>query len=63
LTYLEYFPRNKGGNFEIPAGVNIGVQCEFEYEIQPTKNGSMARLVDIVPIQKMRLSIEPDVVG
>ena len=49
--------------FEIPAGVNIGVQCEFEYEIQPTKNGSMARLVDIVPIQKMRLSIEPDVVG
>ena len=48
--------------FEIPAGVDIGAQCDFEYEIQPTKNGSMARLVDITPIQKMRISIAPDVI-
>jgi len=48
--------------FDIPAGVEVGVQCDFEYEIQPTKNGSMARLVDITPIQKMRLNIVPDVV-
>lgn len=48
--------------FDIPAGVDVGTQCEFEYEIQPTKSGSMARLVDIIPLQKMRLTITPDVV-
>ena len=48
-------------NFEIPAGVEVGVKCDFEYEIQPTKNGSMARLVDITPITKMRVNIVPDI--
>lgn len=47
--------------FEIPEGVNVGTKCEFEYDIQPTKNGSMARLVDIMPIQKLRIDIAPDV--
>ena len=49
-------------NFDIPAGVDVGVKCEFEYEIQPTKNGSIARLVDILPITKMCVNIVPDVV-
>ena len=45
--------------FEIPAGVEVGVQCEFEHELQPTKNGTIARLVDIVPLQKMSINIAP----
>ena len=48
-------------NFDLPAGVEVGTQCEFEYELQPTKNGTMARLVDITPLQKMRVTIVPDV--
>lgn len=48
-------------NFDIPSGVDVGVQCEFEYELQNTKNGTMARLVDIIPLCKMRISIAADV--
>ncbi len=47
--------------FDIPEGVNVGVQCDFEYEVFQTKNGSGARLVDITPIQKMRIEFSPDV--
>ena len=47
--------------FDIPAGVDPGVQCDFEYEVFQTKSGSAARLLDITPIQKMRFIIEPDV--
>lgn len=47
--------------FDIPSGVEVGVQCEFEYELQNTKNGTFARLVDVVPLCKMRVSIAPDV--
>ena len=43
--------------FEIPAGVGVGVYCDFEYEIQQTRNGAMARLVDILPIKPMLVDI------
>ena len=43
--------------FEIPAGVKKDMYCEFEYEIQQTRNGAMARLVDIIPIKPMIVDI------
>ena len=30
--------------------VEIGMYCEFEYDIRQTKSGAMARLVDVQPI-------------
>jgi len=39
--------------FDIPTGVGVNVYCEFEYEIQQTRNGAMARLVDIIPLKPM----------
>lgn len=47
--------------FDIPAGVNVGVKCNFEYEPVQMGNKSYARLVDITPICKMRIDISPDV--
>ncbi len=49
--------------FDIPAGVDVGVQCEFEYELQTIKNNTFARLVDITPLLRMRVTITPDVAG
>ena len=43
--------------FEIPEGVDEGIYCEFEYEIQQTRNGAMARLVDIIPIKPQILEV------
>ena len=43
--------------FDIPAGVGVGVYCDFEYEIQQTRNGAMARLVDIIPLKPMLVEI------
>ena len=43
--------------FDLPDGVNVGINCEFEYEIQQTRKGAIARLVDIIPIKEMQVLI------
>lgn len=43
--------------FEIPEGVKVGMYCDFEYEIQQTRNGAMARLVDIIPLKPQLLEV------
>lgn len=45
--------------FEIPPDVELYSHCEFEYEIQQTRVGSMARLVDIIPDYTVDISISP----
>ena len=41
--------------FDIPTGVDIGVKCDFEYEIQQFRTGLVARLVDIVPLEQYKI--------
>lgn len=45
--------------FEFPEGVILHARCDFEYEVQQTRNGARARLVDIEGIEKMAVSIKP----
>ena len=45
--------------FELPEGVAIHSRCNFEYEVQQTRGGSYARLVDVEHIEKMVVSIKP----
>lgn len=45
--------------FEFPEGVELHARCDFEYEVQQTRNGAMARLVDIEGIEKMAVYIKP----
>ena len=45
--------------FELPEGVELHARCDFEYEVQQTRNGAMARLVDIEAIEKMAVYIKP----
>ena len=45
--------------FDLPDGVDLHIRCDFEYEVQQTRNGAMARLVDIEGIEKMAVSIKP----
>ena len=45
--------------FELPEGVELHAKCDFEYEVQQTRNGAMARLVDITPIEPMIVEIYP----
>ena len=45
--------------FEFPEGAELHARCDFEYEVQQTRNGARARLVDIEGIEKMAVSIKP----
>ena len=45
--------------FELPAGAELHARCDFEYEVQQTRSGAIARLVDIEHIEKMAVSIRP----
>ena len=45
--------------FALPDGADLHARCDFEYEVQQTRNGAMARLVDIADIEKMAVSIKP----
>ena len=45
--------------FEYPEGVVLHARCDFEYEVQQTRSGAIARLVDIIVIEKMAVTIKP----
>lgn len=39
--------------------IEIGMYCEFEYDIRQTKSGAMARLVDVQPIGLAEILLAP----
>lgn len=39
--------------------IEIGMYCEFEYDIRQTKSGAMARLVDVQPIGLAEIMLAP----
>lgn len=39
-----------------------GMYCEFEYEIRQTRNGAMARLVDVTPLGEAEILLVPPTV-
>ena len=40
-------------------GIEPGMYCEFEYEIRQTRNGAMARLVDVIPLGEAEILLVP----
>ena len=45
--------------FDFPKDVDVDMHCDFEYEVQQTRKGAMARLIDITPIEPMIVEITP----
>lgn len=47
-------------SFELPNGVDVGMRCNFEYEIQQTRSGAIARLVDITPLNRVSVDFRSE---
>lgn len=39
--------------------IAVGMYCEFEYDIRQTRSGSMARLMDVIPIGEAEVLLAP----